>query len=445
MSKRYPHVYLDLSIGTKPAGRVIFELFTDLTPKTAENFRGLCTGEYGNVGMGTKTKKLHYLNCTFHRIIDGFVIQGGDIINGDGTGGASIYGPTFADENFTRKHACAGLLSMANRGRNTNSSQFFVTLKPCPHLDGKHVVFGQVIEGMETIRKVSKVAVDMNDRPKIPVVIVDCGEVNDFRNFLRYDPFQKALNETKQIKGGEASKEKEIETTKLKPQASEEQHEEEEEDALENTSELPISAKLKPEQLDRVMQLRMKINEARNLNNKAVIDEEKRMSDPNYEQRLKKEEWDQKKKEREEEFKLKGIDPDKWYMNETAAHMEERESKKKKKHETFGWEVFNDESLYRAYKKRLKNVPHYKDLYEQQKANPDAEFEPNEERLQNLVDDMEKQAEKRKKFSRRRTFNEDDDINYINDRNKVFNRKLERSFGAYAAGIKLNLERGTAE
>ena len=165
---------------------MIFELFTDVTPKTAENFRGLCTGEYGNIGLKTTTKKLCYRDSTFHRIIDDFMIQGGDITHGNGTGGHSIYGPRFADENFQRRHACAGLLSMANSGRNTNGSQFFITLRACPHLDGKHVVFGQIIHGIEVVRKISKVPVEFkHSRPKLKVVITDCGEVGDTREFLR--------------------------------------------------------------------------------------------------------------------------------------------------------------------------------------------------------------------------------------------------------------------
>jgi cyclophilin family peptidyl-prolyl cis-trans isomerase len=187
--KTNPKVYLDVQIGASEAGRIIFELFMDLTPKTVENFRGLCTGEYGKVG----DVRLHYLNTKFHRICDNFVIQGGDITGGGGTGGFSIYGRTFIDENFARRHSCAGLLSMANCGRNSNSSQFFITLKACPHLDGKHVVFGQVIDGMETVRKMAKVPVDKMDKPKIPIIILDCGEVGDFKAFLKHDPFKKSV------------------------------------------------------------------------------------------------------------------------------------------------------------------------------------------------------------------------------------------------------------
>ena len=157
MKRKLPKVFFDLTIGAKAAGRVVFELFTDLTPKTAENFRGLCTGEYGHTGLSSNTKELHYLNSEIHKVQKGFLIQGGDIINGDGSSGHSIYGKTFIDESFQRRHACAGLLSMANKGRDRNSSQFFVTLRACPHLDGKNVVFGQVIMGMEVVKKLQEV------------------------------------------------------------------------------------------------------------------------------------------------------------------------------------------------------------------------------------------------------------------------------------------------
>lgn len=172
---------MDFTIGSKAAGRVVFELYTDITPKTAENFRGLCTGEYGQAKLSKK--KLHYLGCKVHRIVDDFVIQAGDIVTNDGSGGESIYTKPgqklFRDENFNRRHAHAGLLSMANHGRDSNASQFFVTLRPAPHLDGKHVVFGQVISGIEVIRAIAKVPTDLYEHPRIPVQIFDCGQLDD--------------------------------------------------------------------------------------------------------------------------------------------------------------------------------------------------------------------------------------------------------------------------
>ena len=205
---------------------------------------------------------------------------------------------------------------------------------------------------------------------------------------------------------------------------------------------LPSSIK-DPAKLEKIQQLRMKINEAKKLNNKAVIDEEKKQSDPNYDKQERKKKWLERKTEKEEENKFKGVDPEKDYLNITASSAEFQAEHKKKKHDTFGWDVFNEDSLFRAYKKRVKDLPHYTDVYEKAKGEGEDQA-PNEERLQKLVDDIASQEEKRSKFSRRRAFYDDEDINYINDRNRVFNQKLERHFGKYASEIKLSLERGTA-
>ncbi|KAH7640787.1 peptidyl-prolyl cis-trans isomerase g isoform x1 [Dermatophagoides farinae] len=170
-----PRCFFDISIDGKNAGRVIFELFNEKCPKTCENFKALCTGEKG-IGQLTG-KPLHYKNVSFHRIINNFMIQSGDFSQNNGKGGESIFGGTFKDESFDFKHERPFLLSMANRGPNTNGSQFFITLVPTPHLDGVHVVFGHVIAGQDVVMKIAQQSVDKQSRPIVPVCISNCGEL----------------------------------------------------------------------------------------------------------------------------------------------------------------------------------------------------------------------------------------------------------------------------
>lgn len=158
--------FFDIAIGGAPAGRIVMSLRKDVVPRTAENFRALCTGEKG---FGFKNSK-------FHRVIPGFMCQGGDFTSGDGRGGKSIYGHKFDDENFTLRHTGPGDLSMANAGPNTNGSQFFITTVQTSFLDGKHCVFGKVTDGMDVVKKIEAHG-SRSGAPSKPIEIIDCGEL----------------------------------------------------------------------------------------------------------------------------------------------------------------------------------------------------------------------------------------------------------------------------
>ena len=171
-SAPYARVFFDLNIGGQPAGRITFDLASE-TPLTSENFRALCTGEKG---IGKSGKPLHFKGSKFHRVITDFMAQGGDFTAGNGTGGESIYGAKFADENFKLKHTSGGLLSMANAGPNTNGSQFFITFVKTPHLDGKHTVFGKVVDGADLVSILNQNG-SQTGATRVPIVIADCGQL----------------------------------------------------------------------------------------------------------------------------------------------------------------------------------------------------------------------------------------------------------------------------
>nr|POE49560.1 peptidyl-prolyl cis-trans isomerase h [Quercus suber] len=168
-----PIVFFDVALAGEPLGRIKMELFADRVPRTAENFRKFCTGEHKSP-LG---RPQGYKGSKFHRVIKDFMIQGGDFLNGDGTGSATIYGvKQFKDEGFEVKHDRAGLLSMANSGPDTNGCQFFITTVATPFLNGKHVVFGKVVDGLDVVKKIENVRT-RDDKPNQDVTIAQCGEM----------------------------------------------------------------------------------------------------------------------------------------------------------------------------------------------------------------------------------------------------------------------------
>ncbi|KAJ7639184.1 cyclophilin-like domain-containing protein [Roridomyces roridus] len=161
------NVFFDIHINSQPSGRIVFKLYDTDVPRTSQNFRELATGQHG----------FGYKGSSFHRVIPQFMLQGGDFTHHNGMGGKSIYGAKFADENFVHRHTRPGLLSMANAGKNTNGSQFFITTVPTPHLDGKHVVFGEVVEGLDLVKTIETYG-SMSGTPKAKIVVSEAGIVD---------------------------------------------------------------------------------------------------------------------------------------------------------------------------------------------------------------------------------------------------------------------------
>lgn len=469
MMAKNPRVYLDITIGSRAGGRVVFELFADVTPRTAENFRGLCTGEYGK---GRLTKKpLSYEGCSFFRSVKGTMVQSGDFQFNNGDGGESVYGGTFNDEDFSRRHTQGGILSMANKGRNSNGSQFFITLKRHPLLDGKHIAFGQVIAGMDVIRAIGQVPIDKDEKPRVPISIVGCGEVGRAKKSpanLHFQVEQHIADLNEEIaptgaKVPEAHKAKAIlagkqggaaveDATPVGRKAGQEDEAEDEQGAA--------TVPARNERERRLMELRLKMNKCRASNNKEVVEEQKRAADPEYAMKQaraeKKREREEKEKEQEEggdSSRGKALPKGKEYLLESVEMVEMKDAKKKKGNpDAFGWDVFNQESLLRAHEKRLKHISFDDKAYKEQQERLEQDssmfggfgHQPSEAAKDRLQNAMEKMMDKKKDFSRRRAHCEEEDVTYINERNRHFNRKMQRYFGAYTEEIRQNLERGTA-
>ena len=504
-----PRVFFDIRIGSRPVGRLVFELFADVVPRTAENFRALCTGELGVV-RGTR---LHFKGCTFHRIIPGFMAQGGDFTNHDGTGGKSIYGDKFADENFRVKHREPGLLSMANAGKNTNGSQFFITFDRTPHLDGRHVVFGRLVEGMyDVLRVIEKIQTDSRDKPRQPVVISNCGQLEEAeadgggaapaagavaRRGRRQQQEQQQDADAEEALPGDDEALREMRSTMVLGKAKKKQAQAAAAPAAAAASSAAVdrsggggggggdddddsAAAAPPPGLSgmhlKLFQLRQRMNKGRKENKAEVSLEYDRTHDPNFDRKRKRAEQVALRAERLEEVKAAGLKPEQAYLLDTADTSERRQNKERQKEKNkaaFGWEVFNEETKLKGYNKRVQQLPTRSAPSAASAASAAsassaavvastggaggamARFEgdmgyggaaprASEEALDRMAGELEERAKKQSRFSRRRAFNEDEESFSINERNRVFNKKIARSFNKYTTEIQQSLERGTA-
>jgi len=384
--------------------------------------------------------------------------QGGDFTKQDGTGGESIYGPSFRDENFVMRHIGPGLLSMANHGPHTNGSQFFITFASCPHLDGKHVVFGRLVQGMETLRKLEEVATSRDDHPIKRTTIGDCGEAPSVTaprtpNSLedRSAPWTKESDDTDAmlpVRSSANSSSSSLSGVKGSDRRSvDDEADPGEKAAPEDADDAPMSDKLR-----RLQELRYKLNQGRKDNRRAQQEEHARFTDPDYEKKKRAEQVRSARQEKHEELKAAGADVEALpLLHETAESVEARNKKKsKKKPAEFGWEVFTQDAQYNAYKRRIKNAgPLLASADSTERDSNSLEYNassdrPSEAAIENMVAELKQTKDRRAKFSRRRPHYEGADVDYISERNRVFNKKLKRYFDAYTVETRNNLERGTA-
>ena len=290
-------VFLDIIIGNKAAGRITIELFDDLTIFTSENFRGLCTGDYGTSQSG---QKLSYQDSLIFKVVPNKYLIGGDIVSNTGKDGFSIYGKTFIDENFTRRHSGIGLVSMHSRGPNTNNSTFLITLGECSELDDKNVVFGQVVEGIHVLKTIEKTNTDAFHKPKTSIRIFNCGQIDDGREHIKFEEFRDQINIYRAYEERKAQKKEEhlknyyeMIKNQEKQKNTEKSEDFEKNDAEESESdEKNEGSDNPPEEIgtikQRLAQIKAKIKKARKLNDLAVQEETKRQNDPSFEKKQKK-------------------------------------------------------------------------------------------------------------------------------------------------------------
>ena len=437
-------------------GRIVMELRTDVAPRTAENFRCLCEGVGG--GAGGAAPRFGFGGSRMHRIIPGFMVQGGDITRGDGTGGMSIYGAEFEDESFALSHEAAGVLSMANAGANTNNSQFFITLKACRHLDGKHVVFGRVVEGMHVLKKLEKFGTRTGTVAE-DVRIIKCGEEGVLagqEDALAVTMAARTANPDKKDVGmeqgpshGEGPRGVQIPPPETTAQRADDEGSD------------PTAGMSNKER--RLYEIRRKMEKSKMANRKAVVAERRRnlnngAADDNDGGETSDRHLGYKdaKARKKEALEAHGLSEDRAHLLDSQEAAERAYKKHERKPAPSGWDAFNQHTLYKAFQRRADSVPVDMEEYERMKREAPEFYREGssmlygqapkipQKNVDRMVKELDDQNERREKFSRRRKHYEGRDVDSISDRNAHYNRKIGRAFDDYTAEIKMNLERGTA-
>jgi cyclophilin family peptidyl-prolyl cis-trans isomerase len=457
--------YMTLQHGSQKLGTLHLELYKDSVPKTVQNF----------VTLLQRPAAKGYLNSTFHRIIPGFMAQGGDYTAGDGTGGESAAGGMMDDENFVHQHVKAGCLSMANAGRHTNGSQFFVTFQPTPHLNGKHVVFGHVdLEsgaGAALLEALENIPTGKDNRPLMPVTVVDCGisegedqtatateksvAVDRDEDEIDLDDDDDNADDMQKNDHNDNGNGNEMEQLKQAPEETPEEESEEEDESVPKTKAEALKCRLR--------KLKQKMNQARQLNRQAVQKEGERLGSIEGMSKDKKRQVAKDKRARGATLQARnakamqtaetaGVDGK--YLVEQASESVARATARAEKDETNRFQVndyYNSEGQHRNYQRNLKSLPQQPDAAaayaSTETYNPlqDA-VDPEQERqgAQRLSDELLRRIEKSKKKNLKRKEVEETDFNHINQRNKRFNEKINRTYDKATAGIRQDLERGTA-
>jgi cyclophilin family peptidyl-prolyl cis-trans isomerase len=439
--------YLTLQNGHRKLGTLHLELYDETVPKTVENFVQLLSGGYRG--------------CPFHRIINGFMAQCGDTTNGDGTGGTSIYGNSFDDENFLHNHNQAGTLSMANSGPNTNGSQFFITFRATPHLDGRHVVFGHVDlthgPSNDVLEALERVPTGPNDRPKQPVTILDCGLL------VQADMKQLAVDREKTVVAPAVAPDDDDEIDL--DEADEEEIETKDANPADDEGEKP---KTKAQALKlRLRKLKQKMNQARQLNKQAVKEEGEHLAtDPDKTRKrlnahAKKTQlavWEAANAKAIHLAKTAGVDP-KAVTEQAADSVYKAHARAERDERGDARDHYNPDGQHRNYERNLRSLPKHRDGGggEGADAADTATYNPLEEYnnttdstdgARRVASELHRRYERAQKKDLKRKERElrkgGEEATGINQRNKRFVEKISRTYDQQTAEIRHNLERGTA-